>query len=30
MLGYLNITTLRLGLLIDFKHATLQWKRIVR
>lgn len=28
MLGYLNITGLEIGLLIDFKHATLQIKRI--
>ena len=30
MLGYLNITSLRVALLINFKHATLQWKRVVR
>jgi GxxExxY protein len=29
MLGYLNITELRLALLLNFKHAKLQWKRIV-
>ncbi|MBI2812934.1 MAG: GxxExxY protein [Opitutae bacterium] len=29
MIGYLAITKLRLGLLINFKHARLQWKRIV-
>ena len=29
MLGYLNITGLRLALLLNFKHAKLQWKRIV-
>lgn len=28
MIGYLNITKLRLGLLLNFKHATLSWKRI--
>lgn len=30
MIGYLSITGLRLGLLINFKHARLQWKRIVQ
>jgi len=30
MLGYLAITDLRLALLINFKYAELQWKRIVR
>ncbi len=29
MLGYLNITGLKLALLLNFKSATLQWKRIV-
>ena len=29
MLGYLNITGLPLALLLNFKNATLQWKRIV-
>ncbi|MCF7674006.1 MAG: GxxExxY protein [Akkermansiaceae bacterium] len=29
MLGYLNITRLEVGLLINFKHAALQIKRIV-
>ena len=29
MLGYLNITGLDLGLLINFKHARLQIKRII-
>jgi len=29
MVGYLSITGLRLGLLINFKHSRLQWKRIV-
>jgi GxxExxY protein len=30
MLGYLNITSLRLAILLNFKHARLAWKRIVR
>lgn len=30
MLGYLNITSLRLAILLNFKHAKLAWKRIVR
>ncbi|MCM2275302.1 MAG: GxxExxY protein [Candidatus Didemnitutus sp.] len=30
MIGYLNITGLRLALLLNFKHADLRWKRIVR
>lgn len=30
MLGYLAITGLRLALLLNFKYARLQWKRIVR
>ena len=29
MIGYLNITGLELGLLINFKHAQLQIKRVV-
>ncbi len=29
MTGYLSHTGLRLGLLLNFKHARLQWKRIV-
>ena len=29
MIGYLNITSLRVALLINFKCATLKWKRIV-
>ena len=29
MLGYLNITGLKLALLLNFKHAKLRWKRIV-
>ena len=30
MIGYLAITRLKLALLLNFKHAKLQWKRIVR
>lgn len=30
IIGYLSITGLRLGLLINFKQARLQWKRIVQ
>ena len=30
MLGYLNITDLRLALLLNFKKYKLEWKRIVR
>ena len=30
MIGYLAITKLRLALLLNFKHAKLQWKRVVR
>jgi GxxExxY protein len=29
MLNYLRITGLKVGLLINFKHAKLQWKRVV-
>ncbi|MFU8894361.1 MAG: GxxExxY protein [Luteolibacter sp.] len=29
MLGYLNITNLEVGLLLNFKHAKLQIKRVV-
>lgn len=29
MLGYLNITGLEVALLLNFKHATLTWKRVV-
>jgi GxxExxY protein len=29
MLGYLNITGLRLALLVNFQDATLKWKRVV-
>lgn len=30
MIGYLNITGLELALLINFKNARLDWKRVVR
>lgn len=30
MIGYLAITKLKLALLLNFKHAKLDWKRIVR
>lgn len=30
MLGYLNITGLRVALLLNFSHASLQWKRVIR
>src|SRR5258708_715794 len=30
MIGYLAITKLKLALLLNFKHANLEWKRIVR
>lgn len=29
MLGYLAITALELAILINFKHASLRWKRVV-
>ena len=29
MLGYLNITALQVSLLLNFKEATLHWKRVV-
>jgi len=29
MLNYLKITGLQLGLIINFKHAKLEWKRVV-
>lgn len=29
MIGYLNITNLKLALLLNFKNAKLEWKRIV-
>ena len=30
MIGYLTITELELTLLLNFKYASLKWKRIVR
>lgn len=30
MMGYLAITNFKLALLINFKHADLRWKRVVR
>lgn len=30
MIGYLAITNLRLAILLNFKHADLRWKRVVR
>ena len=30
MIGYLAITKLQLALLLNFKFAKLQWKRVVR
>ena len=30
MIGYLAITRLTLALLLNFKHAKLEWKRIIR
>jgi GxxExxY protein len=30
MIGYLNVTGLELALLINFKNARLDWKRVVR
>jgi GxxExxY protein len=30
MTGYLAITNLRLALLLNFKHADLRWKRVIR
>ncbi len=30
MLGYLAITGLDLAILLNFKHASLRWKRVVR
>lgn len=30
MLGYLAITGLHLAILINFKHARLEWRRVVR
>ena len=30
MIGYLNITGLKPALLLNFKQARLEWKRVVR
>jgi len=30
MIGYLNITRLDLALLLTFKNARLEWKRVLR
>lgn len=30
MIGYLNITGLQLALLLNFKNARLDWKRVIR
>ncbi len=30
MIGHLTITGLRLALLVNFKHAELRWRRVVR
>jgi GxxExxY protein len=30
MLGYLNITGLEVALLLNFKDATLHWKRVIK
>ena len=30
MLGYLHITGMDVGLLLNFKHARLEWKRLIR
>lgn len=30
VLNYLKITGLSVGLIINFKHAKLEWKRVVR
>jgi GxxExxY protein len=30
MIGYLAITGLRLAILLNFKHADLRWRRVVR
>jgi GxxExxY protein len=29
MIGYLNITKLKLALLLNFKYATLKWQRVI-
>ncbi len=30
MIGYLAVTNLRLAILLNFKHADLRWRRVVR
>jgi hypothetical protein len=30
MIGYLNITSLDLAILMNFKNARLEWKRVLR
>jgi GxxExxY protein len=30
MIGYLNITGLKLALLLNFRNAKLEWKRVIR
>ena len=30
MMNYLKVTGLRLGYIINFKHAKLEWKRVIR
>ena len=30
MTGYLAVTNLRLAILLNFKHADLRWKRVIR
>jgi len=30
MMGYLAITGLQLALLLNFRHAKLEWKRVVK
>jgi GxxExxY protein len=30
MLGYLNITGLELGILLNFKNMKLEWKRVIK
>ena len=29
MLNYLNLTKLKLGLILNFKHSKLEWKRLI-
>lgn len=29
MLNYLRITGLKVGLLVNFKHARLQWRKVI-